>query len=107
MHMGEDVVFAVAVIAGTLTAIAELQIWIICIGLAANGAFMVIAALLLLLFDSLLEVYCLAGMLVLFALGKVMHFGVDEHKEVQQRHQRQYHTCPVAGYERGENIESE
>ena len=62
------------------------------------------AALLLLLFDSLLEMYRLTGVLVLFAFGKVMYLGIDKRKEVQQCHNRQYHACPIARRKGGDNF---
>ena len=83
--MGKDVILTKAVVAGAFAAIAELQIGIIGIRPAADGALVMKAALLLLLFDSLLEMYRLTGVLVLFAFGKVMYLGIDKRKEVQQR----------------------
>ena len=85
MHMGKDVILTKAVVAGAFAAIAELQIGIIGIRPAADGALVMKAALLLLLFDSLLEMYRLTGVLILFAFGKVMYLGIDKRKEVQQR----------------------
>ena len=87
--MGKDVILTKAVVAGAFAAIAELQIGIIGIRPAADGALVMKAALLLLLFDSLLEMYRLTGVLVLFAFGKVMYLGIDKRKEVHARDRRE------------------
>ena len=65
MHVGEDVVLTVAVVAGALAAVAEGHVRVVGVGLAADAALVVVALLLLLLLDGLLKLHRLAAVAVL------------------------------------------
>ena len=96
VDVGENVVLAEAAVADAFAAIAELQVGIVRVRAAADGAFVVIALLLLLLPHGLFEVYRLGRVPVFPALDKRVNSGPDEHQEVQQRHHRQDGSQPAA-----------
>ena len=86
-------------IARALGAVAELQLRICDIGAAADRALVAVALALLLalrLADGVVEVRRLLGPRLL-PLGKAPQLRREEHEEVQQRHERQHHTDPIAG----------
>ena len=86
-------------IARALRAVAELQFRICDIGAAADRALVAVALALLLalrLADGVVEVRRLLGPRLL-PLGKAPDLRREEHKEVQQRHERQHHADPIAG----------
>ena len=92
MDVGEDVILTEAVISGALAAIAELQVGIVGIRAAADGALVVIALLLglfLLLLGRTLELHRLGPVAVGGAASHVVDLRPDEHGEVQQRDDRQ------------------
>ena len=91
-----DVILAEAVVAHAARAVAKLQLRMIHIRAAADGALVVIAPLLLLLADGLFEVHRLGVMAIFLPPGKGVNSGPDEHQEVQQRHHRQNGPQPVA-----------
>ena len=85
-------------IARALGAVAELQLRIRDVGAAADRALVAVALALLLalrLADGVVEVRRLLGPRLL-PLGKAPDLRREEHKEVQQRHERQHHADPVA-----------
>ena len=90
-------VLAEAAVPGALAAIAELQVGIVRVRAAADGALVVIAPLLLLLADGLFEVHRLGVMAIFLLPDKGVNSGPDEHQEVQQRHHRQNGAQPAAG----------
>ena len=76
-------ILAEAAVPGALAAIAELQVGIVRVRAAADGALVVIAPLLLLLADGLFEVHRLGVMAIFLPPGKGVNSGPDEHQEVQ------------------------
>lgn len=87
--MVEDVVLTEAVVPDALAAVTELQIRVVGIRAAADGALVAIAlllGLLGLLLLGLTELDGLAGVLVFGALLQVVDLRPDEHGEVQQGH---------------------
>ena len=99
MDVVENVVGAEAVVARALRAVAELQLRIRDVGAAADRALVTVALALLLalrLTDGVVEVRRLLGPRLL-PLGKAPQLRREEHKEVQQRHERQHHADPIAG----------
>ena len=75
-----------AVVAGALAAIAELQVGIVRVRAAADGAFVVIGRLLLLLLRLMhraAEVHRTAGMAVLRFLAQVAHMGRNKNGKVR------------------------
>ena len=96
MNVRENMILAEAAVPGALAAIAELQVGIVRVRAAADGALVVIAPLLLLLADGLFEVHRLGVMAIFLPPGKGVNSGPDEHQEVQQRHHRQNGPQPAA-----------
>ena len=85
-------------IARALGAVAKLQLRIRDVGAAADRALVAVALALLLalrLADGVVEVRRLLGPRLL-PLGKAPDLRREEHKEVQQRHERQHRADPVA-----------
>ena len=106
MHVAENMVGAVAVIARAAGAVTELQFRMIRIGSAADAALMMIAPLRLLLHMALrfsgaaAILLCLRRMAITLPLHTALEVGGKEHKEVQQchhGHQRLHNvTCQQA-----------
>ena len=109
MHVVEDVILAEAVIPGALAAIAELEVGVVCIRPAADGALVVVRRLLCLLRPllGLPELHGLTGCLVLRPLAEVVDLRPDEHREVQQRHHRQHHVGPVMRADAPDDVKGE
>ena len=110
MHVVEDVVLTEAVVPDALAAVTELQIRVVGIRAAADGALVAIAlllGLLGLLLLGLTELDGLAGVLVFGALLQVVDLRPDEHGEVQQGHDGQHYTGPVVGADGLDDVEGE
>lgn len=107
VDVGENVIGAETMIAGTFAAVAEVQIGVVRIGAAADSALVDIALLLLLLFDRLFEVDGLLTMLIAAALCEVMHLGIDKHGEVQKGDDRLQDAIPGAVNGIGDNIDAD
>ena len=110
VDVGEDVILTEAVIARALAAIAELQVGIIRIRAAADGALVVIALLLflpLLLLCGPLELHRLGPVAIGGAVGHVVYLRPDEHGKVQQGDHRQKRAAPVARHQAAHHIEGE
>ena len=100
MNMIEDMLLAVAVIPCTFGAVAELEIGILCVSFAADRAFVIVAALLLLLADRFSE---LNGFRTMFGFGVVyaaMKFGGEEDNEVQHGDDGSHSHSPHTLHER-------
>lgn len=95
-----DVLLAVAIRAVALGAVTELHVGVIGVGLAADGAFVEIALLLIDRFGSLFEVDGLGGMPVLVALLAVIEgickLDPEEDEKVKDGHQREKSPQPEA-----------
>lgn len=92
VHMIEDMVLAVAVIPGTLGAVAELQARVLRIRPAADLAFVVVALLPFLLFYRLAELHRLAAVTGLKLICLPIEIRREEDEQIQHgdnRHQRQ------------------
>ena len=96
MHMGKDMILAEAMIPGAFAAITELQIGVVGVGAAADGALVVVALLLLLLAHGLAEVHRLAGVEVLPDAQEPLDLRPDKDQEVQQRSNGKDNADPVA-----------
>ena len=99
-----------AVVPDALAAVTELQIRVVGIRAAADGALVAIAlllGLLGLLLLGLTELDGLAGVLVFGALLQVVDLRPDEHGEVQQGHDGQHYTGPVVGADGLDDVEGE
>lgn len=107
VYVVEDVILTEAVVARALAAIAELQIGVVGVGAAAHGALVVIALFLLLLLYRLLELHGPGAVLLPGAAGQIVYLRPDEHGEVQQRHHRQHHACPVVLANGADDVEGE
>ena len=92
-----------AVISGAFAAVTELQIGIIGVGAAADGALMTIALLLLLLTDRLSEVHRLAGVVMPLDTDETLQLRPDKEQKVEQCCDRQNYTGPVSGGQGGDH----
>ena len=93
MLMIVDMLHTVAVIPVALGAVAELQIGVLRIRFAADGALVDVSLFLIGAFGGLLEIHCLLGVLVLIAplaggegFGKIRP---EKDKEVEDSHHRE------------------
>ena len=103
-------VLAEAVIPGTLAAIAELQVGIIRIRAAADGAFVVVGCLLLLLLclmHRLSIIHRSGRVAVLDLLPPIKQMRRCKERKVQQRQYRSYDSHSVAVYNGGNDLKGE
>ena len=98
MHVAENMVGAIAPIACAAAAIAEVQIGILGIRLAADAALVIVPlGGLAGLGGGLTVLHRLRTMACGGAVYAVAHLGIDKHGEVKKRHHRQHHAAPVTG----------
>ena len=96
MNVVVDVIHAVAVVADTLGAVTELQIGVVRIGAAADGALVEIAGLLLFGLGSPLEVHGSPAGAALLAADIVHEIAPEEDQIVQNADHDQYGIGPGA-----------
>ena len=99
MHVVVDMLGAVAVVAVALGAVAERLVGIIGVGLAADGAFVEIALLLMGLPGGLLEVHRLAGVAVPGASQHAHEVRPEEEHIVENGHQGHQSHGEIAAYQ--------
>ena len=107
VNVGEDVVLAEAMVAGAFAAITEIQIGVVRIGTATDGALVDIAFFLFLFFDRFFEVDRLGAMLIAMTFYPVMQLGIDEYGKVQQGDDGLKHIVPCAADSVGEDIKAD
>lgn len=95
----EDVLLAVAVVTGALGAVTELEIGIVGICLSADGAFVVIAALLLLFMHGLAELDRLRTMSGFFKVNTAAKLRREEYKQICKSNDRHHCKTEIAGKE--------
>ena len=86
MHVVEDMLLAVAVVARALGAVAELHVGVVRVCLAADAALVGVALLPLLLPDRFAELDRLGSAVGLDLVGLPLEHGGEEHEQVQQGH---------------------
>ena len=104
MDVGEDMVLAEAMVTGAFAAVTEIQIRVIRIGFAADGALVDIALFLLCLVHRLFEVDGLAAVLIAASLRQMVHLRIDEHGEIQKGYDGLYHAVPAAAHSIGDHV---
>ena len=95
------------IIALTFGAVTKFLVGVVGVGLAADGALVVVALFLLLLLYRLLVLHGLGVVLRLGAGGQIVYLRPDEHGKVQQRYYRQHHARPVVLADGADDVKGE